>query len=266
MSEYLSTHLRPGNSAPSYSSVKSIESSGARCLDPTQAESFPTFPPGCTTTNPVDIPSIGTMDPNNGFPTNTAQFQDRAHADFGIPKFQPQGHGHGQGMDMSAYLTQMSMGANTNNDVNAHIDFNTNFDFNLLPNAITTSGSTHLNYFPQDSAQNNGNVNAKREAHISPVPYSNSNSNTHTNSNSGHSSYASSRNMSGSSKTTPDSSGFVEPLPTCFENNGNGNGNGISPDMGYMVYGQEPQGQVQTRFAQMERYFDTIPNQDAKMY
>lgn len=261
MSEYLSTHLRPGNSAPSYSSVKSIESSGARCLDPTQAESFPTFPPGSTTTNPADIPSIGTMDPNNGFPTNTAQFQDRAHVDFSIPKFQPQG----QGMDMSAYLTQMSMGANTNNDANAHIDFNTNFDFNLLPNATTTSGSTHLNYFPQESAQMNGNMIGKREAHISPVPYSHSNSNTHTNSNSGQSSYASSRNMSGSSKTTPDSSGFVEPLPTCFEG-GNGDGNGVGPDMGYMVYGQEPQGQAQTRFAQMERYFDTIPNQDAKMY
>jgi hypothetical protein len=266
MSEYLSTHLRPGNSAPTYSTVKkSIEPSGGSCLDPTQANSFPTFAPGSS------LPPIGTTDPNNGFPVNTAQFQDKVHMDFGTSNTQNQpgqGQGQGQGMDMSTYLTQMSMaGTNAYDNTNNHIYFNTNFDFNLLPNAISNSDSTHLHYFPQESSNINGNLsgNGKRQAYISPIPYSNSVSNS--NSNSGNSSYASSRNMSGSSKTTPESSGLVEPSPNFFEKgDGNGNGNGVSPDMRYMVYGQETQGQTQTRFAQMERYFDTVPNQDAKMY
>jgi hypothetical protein len=263
MSEYLSTHLQPGNSAPTYSTVKkSIEPSGGSCLDPTQANSFPTFAPGSS------IPSIGQTDPNNGFPVNTAQFQDKVHMDFGTSNTQNQpgqGQGQGQGMDMSTYLTQMSMaGTNNNDNTNNHINFNTNFDLNLIPNAISNSDSTHLNYFPQEASNINGNLsgNGKRQAYISPIPYSSSNSN----SNSGNSSYASSRNMSGSSKTTPESSGLSDPSPTSFGNTQGVNGNGVSPDMGYLVYGQEPQGQAQTRFAQMERYFDTIPNQDAKMY
>ena len=160
------------------------------------------------------------------FLSNTTQFQEKVHMDFTT-------NGMDQGVDMSTYLTQMSMG-------------NNNFD-NTNTNQYLPSGK--------------GN-----EAHISPLSYNNPLSN-----NSGSSSYASSRNFSGSSKTTPESSGLVDPQPNYFDNsNGNGNGKGSGDSMGYMIYGQEEQGQGQgqnqTRFRQMEKYFDTIPNQDSKMY
>lgn len=162
------------------------------------------------------------------FLANTAQFQEKVHMDF-------TSNGMDQGVDMSTYLTQMSMG-------------NSNFD-NTNTNQYLPSGT--------------GN-----EAHISPLSYNNPLSN-----NSGSSSYASSRNFSASSKTTPESSGLVDPQPNYFDNgasSGHGSGKGSSDNMGYMYYGQEELGQGQrqgqTKFRQMEKYFDTVPNQDSKMY
>jgi hypothetical protein len=197
-----------------------------QCLDPSQANSFPVPPRSYD-----GLPSISlAASSSNTFLSNTTQFQEKVHMDF-------TSNGMDQGVDMSTYLTQMSMGTT-----------NSNFD------------NTNTNqYLP------NGKGN---EAHISPLSYNNPLSN-----NSGSSSYASSRNFSGSSKTTPESSGLVDPQPNYFDNgnsSGSGNGKGSGDSMGYMIYGQEEQGQGQnqnqTRFGQMERYFDTIPNQDSKMY
>jgi len=197
-----------------------------QCLDPSQANSFPVLPRSYDGLPPVSIAGSS----SNTFLANTAQFQEKVHMDFSS-------NGMDQGVDMSTYLTQMSMGT---------MNSNTIFD-NTNSNQYLPSGK--------------GN-----EAHISPLSYNNTLSN-----NSGSSSYASSRNFSGSSKTTPESSGLVDPQPNYFDNNnGNGNGKGSGDSMGYMIFGQEEQGQGQgqnqTRFGQMERYFDTIPNQDSKMY
>ena len=228
MSEYLNTCLNKnaGGTEPS-EVLKAIDN--GQCLDPSQASSFPVPPRSYDGLPPVSIAGSS----SHTFLANTAQFQEKVHMDFtsnGILE---------QGVDMSTYLTQMSMGNN-----------NTNFD-NTNTNQYLPSGK--------------GN-----EAHISPLSYNNPLSN-----NSGSSSYASSRNFSGSSKTTPESSGLVDPQPNYFDNasgsghgHGSGSGKGSSDSMGYMMYGQEEQGQSQnqTRFGQMERYFDTIPNQDSKMY
>lgn len=240
MSEYLNTCLNKGSTSDPKTDLKAIE---YRCLEPSQANSFPHPPRGYEGSGsgsglpPPSLAGSGTSQ----FPSNTAQFQEKVHLDF-------TSNGLVGGVDMSTYLTQMSMGNN-----------NINFDHTNL-NTQTNNNTNNNNFYP-----NGGN-----EAHISPFSYNNPLSN-----NSGTSSYASSRNFSGSSKTTPESSGLVEPQPY-FDNsnvngnvNGNGNGKGSSgavDGMGYMIYGQEEQGQTQTRFGQMERYFDTIPNQDSKMY
>jgi hypothetical protein len=225
MSEYLNTCLN--KNAGGTDPTAALKAIDNVCLDPSQAGSFPVPPRSYDDLPPVSIAGSG-MD---AFLTNTAQFQEKVHMDF-------TSNGTDQGVDMSTYLTQMSMGNN-----------NANFD-NTNTNQYLPSGK--------------GN-----EAHISPLSYNNPLSN-----NSGSSSYASSRNLSGSSKTTPESSGLVDPQPNYFDNgtgSGSGNGKGSGESMGYMIYGQEEQGpgqsqsQTQTRFGQMERYFDTIPNQDSKM-
>jgi hypothetical protein len=138
------------------------------------------------------------------------------------------------GIDMSTYLTQMSMSNTTNT-----------FDNN---NAFSAAGTGPGN---------------KQEAHISPESY-----------NASGSSYASSRNMSGSSKTTPESTGLVDPLPTYFNLDQDQNCVNMSTGgKGMEGFGQtqgqgfgQGQGLGQNQFVQMERYFDTVPNQDAKMY
>lgn len=226
MSEYLNTCLNKNAGGTDPTEVLKAIDNG-QCLDPSQANSFPVPPRSYDGLPPVSLAASG----SNTFLSNTAQFQEKVHMEF-------TSNGMDQGVDMSTYLTQMSMGTNNNFD-------NTNTN----------------QYLP------NGKGN---EAHISPLSYNNPLSN-----NSGSSSYASSRNFSGSSKTTPESSGLVDPQPNYFDNNignVNGSGKGSGDSMGYMIYGQEEQGQGQgqnqnqTRFGQMERYFDTIPNQDSKMY
>jgi hypothetical protein len=225
MSEYLDTCLNKGSSGPDPTEVLKITQEG-RCLEPSQANSFPVPPRSYDVLPPVSLAGSG----STSFVSNTAQFQEKVHMDF-------TSNGMDQGVDMSTYLTQMSMDNNGTN---------TNFD-NTTTNAYLPGGK--------------GN-----EAHISPLSYNNPLSN-----NSGSSSYASSRNFSGSSKTTPESSGLVDPQPNYFDNGGgSGSGKGSGDSMGYMLFGQEEQGQgqgqTQTRFGQMERYFDTLPNQDSKMY
>ena len=176
MSEYLNSCLNKGSSDPAadLATFKAIENGS--CLDPSQANSFP-VPPRETGFNPVDgLPSTSLAGSGiNAFPSNTAQFQERVHLDFTLNGMTDQ---PGQ-IDMSTYLTQMSMGNNNNPDDS---NFNT--------------GNGTNNYFPAG-----GNPHSN-EAHISPLSYNNPLS-----SNSGNSSYASSRNFSGSSKTTPESTG-----------------------------------------------------------
>jgi hypothetical protein len=232
MSEYLNSCLKKGDDASDpaadLASFKAIE--GGSCLEPSQASTFP-YPP--RTYDGLPTASLAGSS-TTGFASNTAQFQEKVHMDFNSSGIQDMG----QGVDMSTYLTQMSMTTESN-----FANFNTNMNTN-----------TNTGNYPVNNRTGN-------EAHISPLSYNNPLS-----SHSGNSSYASSRNFSGSSKTTPESSGLVDPQPNYFDG-GKGSGNSNSP-MGYMIYGQEEQQQQpgQTRFNQMEKYFDTMPNQDSKMY
>lgn len=243
MSNYLDTYLQKEGSSKVYNPAKAIENA---CFDPTQAQSFPIRSTNTVSTVTV-IADANASDPYTAFPSNTAQFQDKVHLDFGSnssSSFAPfsvqgQGQGHsqhsfghsesqGQGtIDMSTYLTQMNMNGNNTNNSTMTQGF----------------GSFDYDYARQGMA----------EAYISPESY---NSNSYA---------SSSRNYSGSSKTTPESATLVDPTSFSYQNTGQasmskGSGQGVSSGISPAGMGDFIQATGEGRFAQLSEYFDGSRN------
>jgi hypothetical protein len=252
MSTYLSTYLKNGGAKGAHfdQNKDSKEAVSRICLDPTQSDSYPILPAKDTA-----APTSSTSAPYTTFPTNTAQFQDNVHMDFGsnasstfasfsaqgqsetqaFQQHSGQGQGQGQGtIDMSTYLTQMNMNSSTFSQAQGFGGYD--YDY-----------AKHQSY----GMTGNGNV----EAYISPESYSNTNP-----------SYASSsRNFSGSSKTTPESTSLADPSPNCNANGigayFDGNPNIMNPNSkGTGVVGDYIQSSGEGGFAQLSEYL----NRDGK--
>jgi hypothetical protein len=255
MSTYLSTYLKNGGAKGAHfdQNKDSKEAVSRICLDPTQSDSYPILPAKATTA----APTSSTFAPYTTFPTNTAQFQDNVHMDFGsnasstfasfsaqgqsqtqvFEQHPGQGQGQGQGtIDMSTYLTQMNMNSSTFSQAQGF----GGYDYDYAKHQSQSYGMT-----------GNGNV----EAYISPESYSNTNP-----------SYASSsRNFSGSSKTTPESTSLADPSPNCNANGigayFDGNPNNMNPNSkGTGGVGDYIQSSGEGGFAQLSEYL----NRDGK--
>jgi hypothetical protein len=232
MSNYLDTYLKTGGKGKAPDTARAIDNINT-CLDPTRADSFPVLPSDAGFNASANIPYTA-------FPTNTAQFQENVHMDFGsttsstFASFSAQGQSgqtqaFGQGtIDMSTYLTQMNMnGSNENNSTSAQGFGGFDYDY--------------------------GKQGMGGEAYISPESY---NSNSYA---------SSSRNHSGSSKTTPESATLVDPTFNSYPNSSSGANSvskGTGTSTGILPAGMGDFIQVggEGRFAQLSEYFDGSRN------